>query len=149
MSTVDQRGFAHTREEHEPEDVRPAGVLAADLPRVEVVRVPQLAGLLVPVSLVPGVAQHGAVLLNGGLKRKSKSIKCMQNKKNSLYGPASKAMVLFGDGTIGHGLSMDIAKGSSIGERTCYACIAYLDTKVSDQEEGKSSLMLDRFLRRW
>ncbi len=39
------------------------------------------------------------------------------NKRKLLYGPASKAIVLYvhdGDGTIGHGLTKDIAKGSSI-----------------------------------
>ncbi len=40
-----------------------------------------------------------------------------------------------GDGTIGHGLTMAIAKGLSIHERTCYACIAHLDLKASEQEE--------------
>ena len=33
------------------------------------------------------------------------------------------SIVYHGDGTIGHGLAMDIAKGLSICERTCYACI--------------------------
>ena len=42
-----------------------------------------------------------------------------------------------GDGTMGHGLTMDIGKGLSICERTCYACIACLDPKASEQEEGK------------
>ncbi len=45
------------------------------------------------------------------------------------------------DGTIGHGFIMDIEKGLSIRERTCYACIAHLDTKASELEEGKSSLI--------
>ena len=36
-----------------------------------------------------------------------------------------------GDGTIWHGLTMDIANGLSICERTHYACIAQLDTKAS------------------
>ena len=31
---------------------------------------------------------------------------------------------------IGHGFTMDIAKGLSIYERTCYACIAHLDPEV-------------------
>ncbi len=39
-----------------------------------------------------------------------------------------------GDGTTWHWLTMDIAKGLSICERTCYACIAHLDTKASEQE---------------
>ncbi len=53
-----------------------------------------------------------------------------------------------GDGTIGHGLTMDIAKGSSICERTCFACITHLDKKASEQEgEGKSSC-IDQCLRR-
>ena len=39
------------------------------------------------------------------------------------------------DGTIGHGLTMDIVMGLSIRERTCYACIAHLDIKASEQEE--------------
>ncbi len=42
------------------------------------------------------------------------------------------------DGIIGHGLTIDIAKGLSICECTCYACIAHLDLKASEQEEGKS-----------
>ena len=45
-----------------------------------------------------------------------------------------------GDGIIGHGLNMDIAKGLSIREHTHYACIAHLDTKTSEQEEGKNHL---------
>ena len=52
-----------------------------------------------------------------------------------------------GDGTIGHGLTIDIASGFSIRERTCYACIAHLDKKASEQEEGKCSLR-DWCLRR-
>ena len=52
-----------------------------------------------------------------------------------------------GDGTIGHGLTMDVAKGLSICERTHDACIAHLDTVASEQEEGKSSL-IDRCQRR-
>ena len=51
-----------------------------------------------------------------------------------------------GDGTIGHGLTIDIEKGLSIRESTCYACIAHLDTKASEQEEGKRSL-IDRCLQ--
>ncbi len=50
-----------------------------------------------------------------------------------------------GDGTIGHGLPIDIAKGLSIHERTCGTCITHLGTKASEQEEGKSSL-IDRCL---
>ncbi len=47
-----------------------------------------------------------------------------------------------GDGTIGHGLTMDIAKGLSNPKGTSYACIAHLDAKASEQErEGKSSLI--------
>ncbi len=50
-----------------------------------------------------------------------------------------------GDGTIGHGLTMDIAEGLSICEHTCYASnasITHLDTKASEQEgEGESSLI--------
>ncbi len=46
-----------------------------------------------------------------------------------------------GDGTIRHGLAMDIAKGLSIHVFMCYACIAHFDTKASEQEEGKSSLI--------
>ena len=42
-----------------------------------------------------------------------------------------------GHGTIGHGLTMDIAKGLSICEPTCYACIARLDKKDSELEEQK------------
>ena len=36
------------------------------------------------------------------------------------------------NGTIGQGLTMDIAKGLSIHEGTCYAYIAHLDEKASD-----------------
>ena len=43
-----------------------------------------------------------------------------------------------GYGIIGHGLTMDIAKGLSTHEHTCYASIAHLDPKASEQEEGKS-----------
>ena len=54
-------------------------------------------------------------------------------------------MVLYvndGDLTLGHGLTMHIAKGSSIRECTSYACIAHIDTKASEQEgEGNSSLI--------
>ncbi len=46
-----------------------------------------------------------------------------------------------GDGTIVHGLTMDIAKGLSIREHMCYLCFAHLDLKAFEQEEeGKSSL---------
>ncbi len=41
-----------------------------------------------------------------------------------------------GDGTIGHGLTMDSAKGLSICERMLRACITHLDTKASEQEEN-------------
>ncbi len=41
---------------------------------------------------------------------------------------------------------MDNAKALSIRESTCYACIAHLDKKVSKQEEGKKSLIVDRCL---
>ena len=52
------------------------------------------------------------------------------------------------DGTIGRGLTMDIARGLSICEHMCYACNAQLAAKASDQEgEGNSSL-IDRCLRR-
>ncbi len=47
-------------------------------------------------------------------------------------------MVLYvhdGDGTIGHGSTMDIAKGLSICEHACYACIAHLDPMASEQEK--------------
>ena len=51
------------------------------------------------------------------------------------------SIVYHGDGTIGHGLAMDIAKGLSIHEVTCYSCIAHLDTKASSEhKDGKSSL---------
>ncbi len=33
----------------------------------------------------------------------------------------------YGDGTIGHGLTMDIVKGLYIREWTCFACIAHID----------------------
>ena len=46
-----------------------------------------------------------------------------------------------GDGTIGHGLTMDITKGLSICDRTCHASIAHLDPKASEVEEGRSSLI--------
>ena len=51
--------------------------------------------------------------------------------------------VHYGDGTIRHGLTMDFAKGgSSICERTSYACIAHLDKKASEREgEGYNSLI--------
>ena len=52
-----------------------------------------------------------------------------------------------GDGTFEQGLTMDIAKGLSIREGTCYAGIAHLDKKVSEEEEGKSSL-IDQSLQR-
>ncbi len=54
------------------------------------------------------------------------------NKRELLYGVASMAMVLYvhdGDDTIGHGLTMDIAKSLTIRERTRHACIAHLDLK--------------------
>ena len=38
-----------------------------------------------------------------------------------------------GDGAIGHGLTMDIVKGLSPREGMCYACIAHLDQKASEQ----------------
>ena len=41
------------------------------------------------------------------------------------------------DGSIGHGLTMDIVKILSIREGTCYACIAHLDKKASEQEGRK------------
>ena len=44
------------------------------------------------------------------------------------------------DGTIVHGLTIDIVKGLSIRERMFYACIAHIDKKASDQEEGKIHL---------
>ena len=37
-----------------------------------------------------------------------------------------------GDGTIGHGLTMDIVKDLSICEHTCYACVGHLDPKASE-----------------
>ena len=40
-----------------------------------------------------------------------------------------------GNGTIGHGLTMDFAKGSSIREPTR---VAHLDTKASKHEEKRS-----------
>ena len=43
-----------------------------------------------------------------------------------------------GDCTIEHGWTMDIAKGLSILERTCYACIGHLDKKPSEQEGGEN-----------
>ncbi len=46
-----------------------------------------------------------------------------------------------GDDTFGHGLTMGIAKGLTICERTCFTCIARIDPKASEQEEGKSSLI--------
>ena len=51
-----------------------------------------------------------------------------------------------GDGTIGHGLTIDIAKSLAICERTCYARITHLDKKASEQEDGKCSL-IDRGLQ--
>ncbi len=39
-----------------------------------------------------------------------------------------------GDGGIGRGLTMDIAKSLSICERRCDACIAHFDIKASEQE---------------
>ena len=46
-----------------------------------------------------------------------------------------------GNGSI-HKLTMDIAEGLSTCERTCYACIAHLDKKASEQEgEGKTSII--------
>ncbi len=49
-----------------------------------------------------------------------------------------------GGGTIGHGLTMDIAKSLTIREHLCYACIAHLNWKVSEQEEGGKSSLIDR-----
>ena len=40
-----------------------------------------------------------------------------------------------GDGTIGHNLTMHIVKSLSIPEGACYACIAHLGPKASEQEE--------------
>ena len=40
-----------------------------------------------------------------------------------------------GDGTIGHTLTMHIAKGLSLCECACHACIAHLDPNTSEQEE--------------
>ncbi len=58
-----------------------------------------------------------------------------------------KAMVLnmMGMVPLGMVLTIDIAKSLSICESVCYACIAHLDTKASEQEEGKSTL-IDRCL---
>ena len=47
--------------------------------------------------------------------------------------------------TIGHSLTMDIAKDLSIHEGTCNASIAHLDKEASEQDEVKSSL-IDRCL---
>ena len=44
---------------------------------------------------------------------------------------------------IGHKLTMDIAKGLSIYQHLCYACIAHLYPKASEEEEeGKISLIV-------
>ncbi len=56
------------------------------------------------------------------------------NKRKSLKGNGSINDV---DGTIGHGLTMHVAKGLSICERTCCACIAHPDPKASEQGEEK------------
>ncbi len=45
--------------------------------------------------------------------------------------------VHYGDGTIGQGLTLDIAKGLCICERMCYACIARQYPKASEQEGEK------------
>ena len=58
-----------TCEEDESEDVGAAGVLAADLPRVEVLRAAQDRAGRVGHVLVAGVLEHGPVLLDGGLQR--------------------------------------------------------------------------------
>ena len=52
-----------------------------------------------------------------------------------------------GDGTSGHGLTVDIGKGLRIRDGMCYECIAHLDNKASEQVEGKT--IIDQCLRRW
>ncbi len=54
------------------------------------------------------------------------------------------------EGTTGMGLNMGmvytIETGLSYNEHKCFVCVAQLDPKASEQEEGKSSL-IDRCLR--
>ncbi len=49
-----------------------------------------------------------------------------------------------GDGRIGHGLTMDIAKGLSSHERICHACIDHLDIEASDHEGKEKSSLIDQ-----
>ena len=60
------------------------------------------------------------------------------NKMKLLYGPASvegNGSIHDEECTIGHGLTMEIAKGLSIHERTCYACIAHLGKKLLNRKK--------------
>ncbi len=63
---------------------------------------------------------------------------CVHLKKQEVIalwmGVEGNGSIHDGVGTIGHGLTMDIMKGSSIHEHTCYACIAHLDLMASKQE---------------
>jgi hypothetical protein len=55
-----------TCKKYESENVGSVGVLSADLPAVEVVRVAKAAAVI--ERLLAGVGQHGSVLLKGGLQ---------------------------------------------------------------------------------
>ena len=59
------------------------------------------------------------------------SLWVMKQEEITLWtGVEDNGSVLDGDGTIGHGLTMDIVRGLSIREHTCYACIAHPETKA-------------------
>ncbi len=63
-------------------------------------------------------------------------------ENHSLYGPALKQwFYTYMKGMVP--LTMDIAKGSSIPEHMCYACIAHLDINTSEQEEREKCSLID------